>query len=332
MLRKACIIAASLLVLIPVQAAAESTCGSAADCPTGLACLEVEVDCPGTAVLVSGTDTPGSEGSSDVPAEDPADTPEEPDDECEPTVEQHCWFAPCETDSDCTAFGYECTPFGGSSCSGTAIATPCACPPDDAECVCDDEPQPSPQEDCIESEEKACLPKQIACTSDDDCDNGWGCVSESDIKGEDTPPSSGSGSSQGSAGSDTPDAPPETDPVPEPEPDSGKADVGKADVVDGEEAFCLPPDLVEALPEMLANGAGGKSSENTRFSSPETTSGSDQDLAGNGAPTSGEEADDGVARSSTGSAGCSVATLPTSGALALVAFLMTVLVIRRRGL
>lgn len=165
-------------------------CETDADCPMDFICDEIMMpcavaDCPPCACLECDPDDEDC-----VPQDCECPDCAEPE-ECEPEGYKVCRFEPteCDADADCGE-GFECMEIkscsgGGSTgceCFDCVCATcaegeecpPCDCP-DEPVCECDDEPQEFEEECTVEG--GICIPKQVACETDEDCQEDWSCVS-----------------------------------------------------------------------------------------------------------------------------------------------------------
>ncbi len=173
-------------------------CRSDDDCAEGLRCLEVEYggDCPVTPPCEEGEECP------------------EPDPDCgEVITESFClppWIAPCETDAECGE-GFECVPDEICTCSGSSgepdpDPEPRPDPEDpdpepDPGDPDDDDPEDDPDCTCEPTDESYCRPREIDCTDDSECPEGWTCeeipsvypcwVDEDGVEHCDEPPESG---------------------------------------------------------------------------------------------------------------------------------------------
>lgn len=162
-------------------------CDTAADCPTGMSCEEMNVPCPDIAGCAPcacdcGPDEPDCQ--CDCP-----ECPEIPP--CDSEIYGVCVFefADCESDADCDV-GFECQAW--EACSGGG-STGCACPPqvcvcetcpDGEECPPCECPEPEPcecdeepvYEESCEVVNQVCEPQEIPCDSAADCPADWECI------------------------------------------------------------------------------------------------------------------------------------------------------------
>ncbi len=168
-----------------------SECDVDADCPMGFACDMVSVPCATnqicTPCVCEGCD-PDDEDCEAEPCECP-DCPEpEP---CDPEEMGLCVYdmIDCETNSDCGE-GFECIEVeecwgssGGSTgdcacvcvcgdCADGEECPPCECPP----CECEDDDVTEFDEGC-DAVGSFCAPKEQPCEDDDECLDGWECMS-----------------------------------------------------------------------------------------------------------------------------------------------------------
>jgi MYXO-CTERM domain-containing protein len=147
-------------------------CTTDADCATGMVCFsETQRDCPPTA---------GGAPSCPPGVTCPAQPPEPAPAPCTTTTVHQCvprYALPCTLDINC-GDGFTCVPdqcgcavsggtgggFGGSAGAGTDPSVPAP------------EPTPPPDCSCPAPTTSHCEPRQIVCTTANNCPSQWSCV------------------------------------------------------------------------------------------------------------------------------------------------------------
>lgn len=145
----------------------DGRCAADADCPTGFACVDVEIPCASAGCAPC---TCACEAGKECPACECPPCPEPPP--CEPTFEKYCQYVQkeCATDADCGA-GWACQAQESCSAGGG-----CACPDcgPDMECPPCDCPPPEPP--VCEVTGHWCAVAETPCTADADCPADFQCV------------------------------------------------------------------------------------------------------------------------------------------------------------